>query len=287
MTEVPAGAVLITGTSSGIGLACAIQAAQAGLTVVATMRDVGKAGALRAAAAAAGVSLDIRALDITDPGSVTAGVDEVVAKYGALAALVNNAGAGHVGTIELETVEDVRAVLEVNFIGTVAMTKAAMPHLRASRGRLISVTSVGGVVGQPFNEAYCAAKFAVEGFMESLAPVAATVGVQVCVIEPGAVATSFVANIGIDPAQAVAEAGPYAPAMTAYLRRTAGAFAAAQTQEGAAETVVAALTAPAPVQFRWQTSDLARQFVGLKLADGDGARVVGATTGWVGGPDQP
>jgi NAD(P)-dependent dehydrogenase (short-subunit alcohol dehydrogenase family) len=281
MTEVPAGAVLITGTSSGIGLASAVQAARAGLTVVATMRDVGKADALREAASTAGVSLDIRALDITDPGSVAAGVDGVIADYGALAALVNNAGAGHVGTIELETVDDVRRVLEVNFIGTVAMTKAAMPHLRASRGRLVSVTSVGGIVGQPFSEAYCAAKFAVEGFMESLAPVAATVGVQVCVVEPGAVASAFVANVGIDPARAVAEAGPYAPAMTAYLRRTAGAFAAAQTQESAAETVVAALTAPAPVAFRWQTSDIARQFVGAKLADLDGARVLGATATWV------
>ena len=58
----------------------------------------------------------------------------------------------------------------MNFVGTVAMTKAAMPHLRASRGRLVSVTSVGGIVGQPFNEAYCAAKFAVEGFMEAHAP---------------------------------------------------------------------------------------------------------------------
>ncbi|GAB3120565.1 SDR family NAD(P)-dependent oxidoreductase [Glaciibacter psychrotolerans] len=86
------------------------------------------------------------------------------------------AGAGHVGTIELESVDTVRAVLETNFFSVVTLTKAAFPHLRAANGRLITVSSVGGAVGQPLNEAYCAAKFAVESFLESLTPVAATVG---------------------------------------------------------------------------------------------------------------
>ena len=130
-------------------------------------------------------------MDITDPAAVSAGVDGVIADFGTLDAVINNAGAGHVGTIEQESVEDVRAVMEVNFFGTVLVTKAALPHLRASGGRVVTVTSVGGIVGQPFNEAYCAAKFAVEGFMESLAPVAATVGVTVVVVEPGAVASEF------------------------------------------------------------------------------------------------
>ena len=124
----------------------------------------------------------------------------VAADHGRIDAVVNNAGAGHLGTIETESVDDVRRVMEVNFFGVVAVTRAAMPHLRASGGRLVTVSSVGGAVGQPFNEAYCAAKFAVEGFMESLVPVAATVGVTVVVIEPGAVASDFVANVDVDPA---------------------------------------------------------------------------------------
>ena len=84
---------------------------------------------------------------------------------------------------------------------------------------LITVTSVGGVVGQPFNEAYYAARFAVEGFMEALAPVAATVSVQVVVVEPGAVASSFVANQDLDIPTLLEAFGPYAPALQAYIDR--------------------------------------------------------------------
>ncbi|MFG1674439.1 SDR family NAD(P)-dependent oxidoreductase [Micromonospora sp. NPDC049282] len=274
--------VLITGTSTGIGLATAVGAARAGWRTVATLRDPRRAGPLRDAADAAGVGdlLEVRRLDVVDEASVAACVADVVARHGRLDAVVNNAGAGHVGTLEQETVDEVRTVLEVNFFGVLHVTRAALPHLRAVNGRLITVTSVGGVVGQPFNEAYCAAKFAVEGFMESLAPVAATVGVSVCVIEPGAVASEFVANVGIDPDAAVAAAGPYGPALRAYLDRSSGAFAAAQSPADAAAAVVATLTDPEPAP-RVQTSPAARQFVAIKLADTDGLGVTALTAGWL------
>ncbi|WP_314149620.1 SDR family NAD(P)-dependent oxidoreductase [uncultured Leifsonia sp.] len=273
--------LLITGTSSGIGLATAVAAAHAGFQVVATMRDTGKAGRLRSAAADAGVDLDIQPLDVTDPGSVAACVDRIVGTYGRLDALLNNAGAGHVGTIELETLDEVRAVMEVNFFGVVAVTKAVLPLLRESRGRIVTVSSVGGVVGQPFNEAYCAAKFAVEGFLESLTPVAATLGVRVTVVEPGAVTTEFVANVGLDETPA-AVGTPYEPALHAYLDRTASAFdpSVAQTPEGVAEVIVGVLTDDAP-PARVQTSELAARFAGVKLSDLDGAHVQHVTAGWV------
>ncbi len=272
--------VLVTGASSGIGLATAVAAARAGFRVVATVRDLERVGALTAAAGAAAVGIDIRRLDVTDAVSVTDCVSGIVDTYGRLDALVNIAGAGHIGTLELDSLEAVRATVEVNFFGVVAVSKAAMAHLRASRGRLVTVSSVGGIVGQPFNEAYCAAKFAVEGFMEGLAPVAATVGVRVSVVEPGAVASSFVANAGLDRDRLVADAGPYAPAMAGYLERTAGAFGNAQSSEAVAEVIVATLLDEAPA-FRVQTSDGARAFVGLKLADLDGSAVQGFTAGWV------
>src|SRR5450759_3694717 len=97
--------------------------------------------------------------------------------------------------------------MEVNFFGVVAVTEAAMPHLRASGGRVFTVSSVRGAVGQPFNEASCAAKFAVEGFLESLAPVAATVGVGVAIVEPGAVTTEFVNNVSPASERGLPEAG--------------------------------------------------------------------------------
>jgi NAD(P)-dependent dehydrogenase (short-subunit alcohol dehydrogenase family) len=277
---VPEKIVLVTGTSSGIGAATAVQAAGQGCTVVATLRDVARSEALRAQAGEAGVTLDVRRLDVTDDASVAACIDDVVADHGRLDAVVNVAGAGHLGTIENETLDDVRAVLEVNFFGVVRVTKAVLPHLRAVGGRVLTVTSVGGVVGQPFNEAYCAAKFAVEGFLESLAPVAAAVGVTVCVVEPGAVASEFVANIGVDAEEFAARSGPYGQAARAYLRRTRGAFAAAQSSADAAAVLVGALLDERP-PFRLQTSASATAFTGVKLADLDGSAVTGLTASWL------
>ncbi|WP_223242916.1 SDR family NAD(P)-dependent oxidoreductase [Streptomyces sp. CBMA123] len=275
--------VLITGTSSGIGLAAAVAAAGAGWRVVATMRDTGRAGDLLREAERAGVAelIEIERLDVTDPTSVADCLAVVLERHGRLDAVVNNAGAGFVGTIEQDGLAPVRAAMEVNYFGVVEVTRAALPHLRAAGGRVITVTSVGGVVGQPFNEAYCAAKFAVEGFMESLAPVAATVGVAVTVVEPGAVASEFIGNQGLDVPALVAAAGPYGPALQAYVDRTLKAFGNAQTPEEAAAPIVAVLTAERP-PLRVQTSEAARAFAGVKLADLDGSAVRTMTGGWVG-----
>ncbi|KRC52175.1 short-chain dehydrogenase [Leifsonia sp. Root227] len=276
-----ASVLLITGTSTGIGRAAAIAAARAGHTVVATMRDLGKRGPLDAAAREAGVSLDVQALDVTSPASIEACFAHIRSAHGRLDALLNNAGAGHVGTIEDESVQAVRDVMEVNFFGVVAVTKAALPLLRESGGRLLTVSSVGGVVGQPFNEAYCAAKFAVEGFLESLTPVAAALGVRVTVIEPGAVSTEFVANVGA-AGSAPADDSPYRPLFDAYLARTAAAFdpANAQTPDGVAEVIVSVLADEHPAA-RVQPSEAARRFAGVKLADLDGSVVQGVTAGWI------
>ncbi|MFJ9817469.1 SDR family oxidoreductase [Streptomyces sp. NPDC101151] len=273
--------VLITGTSSGIGLATAIAAARSGWRTVATLRDTARADGLRKAAADVGIELDIRQLDVTDETSVAAAVDGVIADYGRLDAVVNNAGAGHLGTLENDSVADVRQVMEVNFFGVLNVSRAALPHLRATCGRLVTVTSVGGVIGQPFNEAYCAAKFAVEGYMESLAPVALTLGVSVSVVEPGAVASEFVNNVGFDLETGIT-ADPYSDALRRYIDRTVEQFmdGSAQSPAEAAEAVMEALSADRPA-FRIQTSDWARAFIGTKLADADGSAVQGVTAAWV------
>jgi NAD(P)-dependent dehydrogenase (short-subunit alcohol dehydrogenase family) len=246
------------------------------------MRDTGKAEALLRAADENGVGdrVQVKLLDVVDAESIAACLDEVIAEHGHLDALVNNAGAAQVGTIEQSSLDDVRAAMEVNFFGVVATTRAALPHLRAAQGRVITVTSVGGVVGQPFNEAYCAAKFAVEGFMESLAPVAATVGVDVTVVEPGAVASEFVANLGLDVPALLTAAGPYAPALEAYIARTRDSFGNAQTPAEAAAPIIDALTSERPA-FRIQTSKWARDFVATTLADLDGSAVQDLTRAWV------
>ncbi|MFJ8492649.1 SDR family oxidoreductase [Streptomyces sp. NPDC094038] len=274
--------VLITGTSSGIGLAAAVQAAQTGWNVVATLRDPGRADALRAAVEAADVTDRVRItrLDVTDPASVEEAVTDAVAAYGHLDAVINNAGVGQLGTVEQIGVAAFRSVLETNFFGVVQVTLAVLPHLRARGGRLITVSSLGGIVGQPFNEAYCAAKFAVEGFLESLAPVAASTGVQVSVVEPGPVASEFVASLVPSVPGLIENAGPYEAAFKAYFDTTAGLFDQAQSPAEAAAVVIDVLTSDKPA-FRVQTSELARELAGIKLSDVDGSAVQAFTTPWL------
>jgi NAD(P)-dependent dehydrogenase (short-subunit alcohol dehydrogenase family) len=269
---------LVTGTSSGMGLHAAVELARRGLTVVATMRDTARAGALSDAARQAGVELDVRVLDVTDHEAARACLAGVVEDHGRVDVLVNNAGRGAVATAEQLTLDDVRAQLEVNYLGPVALTKLVLPHMReAGAGTVLTVTSVGGAVGQPFADAYCGAKFAVEGFMQSLAAVMLAHGVRVSVIEPAAVASDFVGNVA--RADEVPD-DPYAAQLAAYLARTAGAFAGAQSARDAAVAIAdAALSSE--YRFRWQTSEGATAFVGLSLADTDGSRVLGATRGWV------
>lgn len=280
--------VLVTGCSSGIGRAAALLLSASGWRVIATMRNpdgaadggLSRGAALRAMAEEAGVALDVRALDVADDESVASALSGVIHDYHRLDAVINNAGAGHVGTVETDTLDEFRAVFESNLFGVVRVTRAAMPHLRASRGRLVTVTSVGGVVGQPFNEAYCAAKFAVEGMMESLAPVAAAQGVRVSVVEPGAVATEFVASVGVDDARARVEGTPYAATFERYISRTASAFAGAQSPDAVAEVLRDVLAAEQP-DFRYQTSPSSAAFAGLKLADRTGAAVQALTATWL------
>lgn len=279
-----AGLVLVTGTSSGIGLATAVTAASAGFTVVATMRDPRRARALRDAADRAGVTVDVRRLDVTEAESITTCVDGVASTYGRLDAVVNNAGIANFDpTMEMSTMAALRANLEVNFFGVVAVSRAAMPLLRASRGRLLTIGSVHGIAGQPFNEAYCAAKFAVEGFMESLAPVAAEHGVKVSIVVPGFVPdTSFGVFPGINRSTVEAASGPYAPTYAAYLDwvTSQGWEAAGQPSQEVADAVVRTLCAAEPA-FRVLTSQWVADYVAPKLADLDGSAVQSLARTWL------
>lgn len=273
---------LVTGTSSGIGLHTAVGLAGEGLTVVATMRDTGKDGPLREAAAAAGVEVDVRPLDVTDPDACRTCVDGVLSEHGSLDVLVNNAGRGAVATLEQLEDAQLQEQLDLNFLAVARLTRLVLPAMRETgRGRIVTVTSVGGAVGQPFADAYCAAKFAVEGLMQSLAPVVARFGVDVCIVEPGPVSSEFVGSVHrTDEQPGEGETDPYADLLAAYLRRAAVSFSAAQTPQEAAAVVVAAGTTEAP-RFRWQTSEGAAGFVGLSLADLDGSRVLDQTSTWI------
>ncbi|MCM3659044.1 SDR family NAD(P)-dependent oxidoreductase [Agromyces mediolanus] len=259
-----------------MGLHAAVALARRGLHVVATMRDVGRAAALRDAAAEAGVTLDVRALDVVDHGAAARLVAAVIAEHGGIHVLVNNAGQGSVATAEQLSMRQVQDQLDVNYLAPVNLAKLVLPGMRErGSGRILTVTSVGGTVGQPFADAYCGAKFAVEGFMQSLAVVAERFGVRVSVIEPAAVSSSFVGNV-VQPESG----GPYDELLDAYVARTAGTFAGAQSPESAGTAIAEAATSE-EYRFRWQTSERATAFAGTSLADLDGRRVVDFTRPWI------
>lgn len=277
--------VLVTGASTGVGLHTALAFSKAGSTVVATLRDTAKRGALDAAAREAGVTLAVEALDVQDGQAIAACVDKVVREHGRIDVLVNNAGAGFLGSVEQTSDADLRGVMETNFFGVWNLTKAVLPHMRAAgRGRIITVTSIGGLIGQPFNEAYCAAKFAVEGMMEGLAPLARKFGVLVSMIEPGPINTEFVANVRAASSKILADLiPPYDRLLGSYMAASTDVFAKyGQTGEDIAGVIVSAASDAAP-HLRYVTSDFARAVVAPKVVDYTGDNVVDAFAARLGG----
>lgn len=267
---------LVTGCSTGVGLHTAVRLAQAKHHLIATMRDTGKQQPLLDEAAKAGVSLDVRPLDVTEQASIDACVAGIIADHGRIDVLVNNAGAGFLGSLEQTSDADLRRTMEVNFFGVWNTTKAVVPHMRAAgEGRIISVTSVGGLLGQPFNEAYCAAKFAVEGMMEGFAPLAQAMGIKVSLVEPGPINTEFVASVRSSSASAIAGmTAPYDKLAGNYLGATSDVFATyGQTGDEVAEIIVAIATANKP-DFRNITSPFAKTAVASKVVDETGNSVV-------------
>jgi len=145
-----------------MGLHTAIGLAARGVRVVTTLREPSRSDALRAAAAAAGVRLDIRPLDATDHRAAADCVEDVLGTYGQVYILINNAGRGRWDRSSSSR-WTACGLSSRSITGVAALTKLVLPPMRlAGSGRIVTVTSVGGVVGQPFADAYCAAKFAVE-----------------------------------------------------------------------------------------------------------------------------
>jgi NAD(P)-dependent dehydrogenase (short-subunit alcohol dehydrogenase family) len=177
--------VLITGTSSGIGMSAALECAAAGHRVVATMRDLERRGPLLDAAKVRGLGVDVEQLDVTS-GGAAAKVREITLKYGPVYALINNAGIAFGGPFEEQSEAEVRQQFETNVFGMMTVTRAVLPSMRAAqRGRLINVSSLAGRVALPMVSIYAATKHAVEGFSESLRWEVEPFGIDVCLVEPG------------------------------------------------------------------------------------------------------
>jgi len=211
---------LITGAGRGLGLDIAKAALSAGHAVVATGRDAAKV--------AAGVgnheSLLAIKLDVTRPQDAQSAVDAAVAKFGRIDVLVNNAGNFFAGFFEELSPEQVRNQLDTLLFGPMNVTRAALPVMRKQRsGLLLTISSTAGIAGQMFCTAYAAAKFGIEGWMESLAPEIAPFGIRTMLVEPGFFRTELLTNDSTTYAQ---------PTIDDYAERTKEIVAAWKSMDG-------------------------------------------------------
>lgn len=238
---------LITGTSSGFGLLTAVQLARLGFRVVATMRNTDAKGDLLDKAGQAGVAdrLEAVQLDVTDFAMIERVVADVLARYGRIDVLVNNAGFAIGGFVEDLAMEDWRAQMETNFFGLVAMTKAVLPAMRGERsGTVVNISSVSGKLGFPGYAPYAASKFAVEGFSESLRHEMSPFGVRVVVIEPGAFKTPIWSK-GLAAIRTRPDS-PYADKLQTVMSYSQRAAASAPDPQQVANLVGKVVTAASP-----------------------------------------
>lgn len=179
--------VLVTGASSGIGLACATRLAMRGFRVYGSTR--------REPSSSGEHPFTMLRMDVTDELSVQCGVEAIVGREGRLDIVINNAGAGLAGPVECTSVDEAQWQFDVNLFGVLRVCRTVLPILRRQgTGYIINIGSIGGLIAIPFQPLYSASKFAVEGLTEALRYEASPFGIKVVLIEPGDYKTSFTRN---------------------------------------------------------------------------------------------
>lgn len=180
---------LITGVSSGLGRAFAEVALREGHRVVGTVRNDDAAKNFEALAPGRAFA---RRLDVTDIANIAPTVADIEAHIGPVDVLINNAGYGHEGILEEASLDDLRRQFEVNVFGVVALIQAVLPYMRKRRaGRILNITSMGGIITMPGISFYHGSKFALEGISESLAKEVRSLGIYVTAVEPGGFRTDW------------------------------------------------------------------------------------------------
>lgn len=186
---------VVTGCSTGNGLETSLLLAKNGFFTYATMRNLDKSTRIKEIANKDNLSLGVLQLDVTDDKSVADAVTMIGNRHQRIDVLVNNAGYEHHGAVEELSMDEIRAQFETNFFGAVRVMKAVLPIMRKQRsGTIVNVSSIGGLIGVPLNSAYVGSKFALEGFSESMKYELEGFGINVILIEPGAVKTNYLDN---------------------------------------------------------------------------------------------
>ncbi len=216
----PSKTILITGASTGFGRATALHLLRAEWCVFATVRKEDDRDSLRRAAIAEGLAdrLTVSLCDVTDDAQVAALGRELAATIPRLDALMNNAGTAYAGPLELLPPDDLRAQLAVNTVAPLVVTQAVLPLLKAAKGTIINISSVGGRFASPVIGAYAASKFALEALSDAWRIELAPFGVRVVLIEPSSSPTAiWQTSAGRSgPQLAPHERGPYAPLIAVF-----------------------------------------------------------------------
>jgi NAD(P)-dependent dehydrogenase (short-subunit alcohol dehydrogenase family) len=204
MTDNSDKTALVTGASSGIGEATALQLAELGYTVYAGARRVDRMSEL------ADRGIRTRPVDVTEDASMVELVETIIADTGRIDVLVNNAGYGMYGALEDVPIEEARHQFEVNLFGLARLTQLVLPQMRAQRdGYIVNISSMGGKIWEPLGSWYHASKFAVEGLSDSLRVEVAEFGIKIVIIEPGTIRSEW-SGIAAEKLEATSANTPYA-----------------------------------------------------------------------------
>ena len=232
--------VLITGCSSGIGRALVGEFARAGHRVVATARRLETLEGL------AGPEIATAALDVTDPASIESAVKYAADLVGPIDIVVNNAGYGLIAPVAELDLDELRAQLETNVVGVVAVTRAVLPQMVERRsGRIVNIGSVSGVTATPFSGAYCASKAAVHLISDSMRMELAPFGIRVITVQPGAVESRFGERAGRG-VERFREGSLYSQVFESIEARAGASQVGSMPAADFAHLLVGAVTAPSP-----------------------------------------
>ncbi|MEZ5552357.1 MAG: SDR family oxidoreductase [Pseudomonadales bacterium] len=239
---------VVTGTSTGIGFTTSLHLARNGYRVFAGMRNLGKAQALQAAAAAESLPVSVVQLDICDAQSVTDAFAKV-AETGPVDLLVNNAGIGGASPLELTPEDEHKQMFETNYFGAVRCIQAVLPSMRERKtGCIVNITSAVGLLATPNQIPYSASKWALECLGEALAHEVYRFGVRVVNVEPGVIMTSIFENSAEQTRYD--KTSPYQPIMRRNGKVFAAGFKRAVPPEKVAEAILQAATTD-DYRLRW------------------------------------
>lgn len=270
---------LVTGTNTGIGLEVTVQLAEAGYTVFATVRALEKAAALKETAVSRGVTdrVHVVEMDVATDESVSTAVASVLARTGnVLDVVVANAGYGDMNPPEAARPEHFVKNMNVNLCGVVRLVNAVLPSMRTrGRGHILVTSSLVGLIGLPMMPVYVSTKFAVEGYLESMAGVYAPLGIHFTLVEPGPVETPFMANTSSDSQGALPT--ELQPVAEVYGKASQSFMSKPQSAADCAKYFIRAVQAEKP-PLRSMTYEPFTDLVAAKFADADGTKTLAALT---------